>query len=312
MKKLSKLILSLMAVSIIFSSCTGSGTEKTTSSATTAPAADSIFSSNSESREVQYNLFDEVPEFDNEPYVVINNNIPDFEDSELTTTSYETYGDLDSLGRCTVCIACIGEDIMPTEERGSIGEVKPTGWHSAKYENVDGKYLYNRCHLIGYQLTAENANEKNLITGTRYLNVQGMLPFENEVDDYIEQTGNHVLYEVTPQFKDNELVARGVHMQAKSVEDNGEGVSFNIYCYNAQPGIEIDYATGDSKAINQSDNFDDRSDKQTYIINISSKKFHKPGCEAVNKMSEKNKKTYTGTRENLINNGYNPCGICKP
>ena len=314
MKKLSKLIISLMAVSILFSSCAGTATDTTSTSAESTSSSIGLYTGRDDidGRVIKYNLFDAVPEFDGEPYVVINNNIPDFEDSELVTTSYETYADLDYLGRCSVCIACIGEDLMPTEKRGSIGEVKPTGWHSDKYENVDGKYLYNRCHLIGYQLTAENANEKNLITGTRYLNVQGMLPFENEVDDYIEQTGNHVLYEVTPQFKDNELVARGVHMQAKSVEDNGKGVSFNIYCYNAQPGIEIDYATGDSKAINQSDNFDDQSDKHTYIININSKKFHKPDCEAVDKMSEKNKKTYTGTRENLINNGYNPCGVCKP
>ena len=255
---------------------------------------------------------DNIPQFSNAAYVEINNNIPDFEESELKAKSYETYGRLDSLGRCTQCKACIGTDLMPTEERGAIGSVKPTGWHSDKYNNVDGKYLYNRCHLIGYQLTAENANERNLITGTRYLNVDGMLPFENEVADYIKETGNHVLYEVTPVFKDNELVARGVHMQAKSIEDFGFGVSFNVYCYNAQPGIEIDYLTGDSKPSKEEYTFDDGSKRVTYIINENSKKFHKPSCEAVDKMSEKNKKKYTGTRENLIKNGYEPCGLCNP
>ena len=201
---------------------------------------------------------------------------------------------------------------MPTEKRGAIGEVKPTGWHSDKYNNVDGNYLYNRCHLIGYQLTAENANERNLITGTRYLNVQGMLPFEDEVADYIKETGNHVLYEVTPVFVDTELVARGVHMQARSIEDFGYGVSFNVYCYNAQPGIEIDYLTGDNKAVDESNTWDDENDKKTYILNTNSKKFHLPECPSAEKMSEKNKKQYRGTRKSLIDNGYEPCGYCNP
>ena len=255
---------------------------------------------------------DSIPEFSNTPYVEINGNVPDFEDSQLKAKSYETYGKLDSLGRCTKCISCIGTDLMPTAKRGAIGEVKPTGWHSDKYSNVDGHYLYNRCHLIGYQLTAENANERNLITGTRYLNVDGMLPFENEVADYIKDTGNHVLYDVTPVLKDAELVARGVHMQARSIEDGGSGVSFNIYCYNAQPGIEIDYATGDNKATKEIYNFDDGNQKQSYILNIKSKKFHKPSCESVDNISDKNKKKYYGTRNSLIDNGYDPCGNCMP
>ncbi len=321
MKTSIKLLSLLITVMLLFCSCksseenisTTSTTVAQTSAVSTAEASNTSTKTSTDAvREVKYNLFNEVPEFDNLPYVAINNNVPDFADSELKTVSYEKYGSLDSLGRCTVCIACIGEDIMPTEKRGAIGEVKPTGWHSDKYDNVDGRYLYNRCHLIGYQLTAENANERNLITGTRYLNVQGMLPFEDMVDDYIEETGNHVLYEVTPQFKGNELVARGVHMQAKSVEDSGKGISFNVYCYNAQPGIEINYATGDSKAVKEKDNFNDGSTKQTYIINTSSKKFHHPDCEAVDKMSPKNKKKYKGTRESLIKNGYDPCGICNP
>lgn len=254
----------------------------------------------------------EIPEFSGEPYVVINNNIPSFSKSDYTTTSYETYGELDYLGRCTSCISCVGVDIMPTEERGAIGSVKPTGWQTVKYENVDGKYLYNRCHLIGYQLTAENANKNNLITGTRYLNVDGMLPFENEVAGYVKETNNHVLYRVTPMFEGDELVAKGVQMEAYSVEDNGEGVEFNVYCYNNQPGIEIDYKTGNSKAKSSSFEFDDKSGKKTYIVNTNSKKFHEKNCKAVKEISDKNKKTYIGNRESLIKNGYEPCGYCKP
>lgn len=188
-----------------------------------------------------------VPAYSGKPYVEINQKVPYFADSELSTTSYEYYSDLDSLGRCGVCIASVGQDIMPTEKRGDIGSVKPTGWHTVKYAGVvDGNYVYNRCHLIGYQLTGENANTKNLITGTRYLNVEGMLPFENMVADYVKETGNHVMYRVTPVFDGNNLLASGVLMEAKSVEDNGAGILFNVFCYNVQPGVTIDYATGDS------------------------------------------------------------------
>ena len=191
-----------------------------------------------------------IPEFTNEPYVEINNNQPFFTNEEFTTSSYEYYSDLDALGRCGVCYACIGTDIMPTEERGPIGMVKPSGWQIAKYDFVDGKYLYNRCHLIGFQLAGENANEKNLITGTRYLNVTGMLPFENEVAGYVRKTNNHVMYRVSPIFEGNNLVANGVLMEAYSVEDSGEGVCFNVYCYNAQPSVKIDYATGNNSKEN--------------------------------------------------------------
>lgn len=187
-----------------------------------------------------------IPAYDGSPYIEIHNNVPDFSDDEITTDVFETYSDLDSLGRCGVAYANICPELMPTEERGEIGQVKPSGWHTIKYDCVDGKYLYNRCHLIGYQLAGENANEKNLITGTRYMNVDGMLPFEDMIADYVHETGNHVLYRVTPVFEGSNLVASGVQMEAYSVEDNGEGVCFNVYCYNAQPGVEIDYATGDS------------------------------------------------------------------
>ena len=190
---------------------------------------------------------DEIPAYTDDAYVEINGNVPYFTDSELSTTSYEYYSDLDALGRCGVCVANIGPDLMPTEERGQIGNIKPTGWHTVKYsEIIEGNYLYNRCHLIGFQLAGENDNEKNLITGTRYLNMDGMLPFENMVADYVTETGNHVLYRVTPIFEGDNLVADGVLIEAESVEDNGRGIQFNVFCYNVQPGIAIDYATGDS------------------------------------------------------------------
>ena len=179
--------------------------------------------------------------------MIINNNEPNFEDISKSGESFEVYSELDSLGRCGEAYASIGKDLMPTESRGSIGSVKPTGWHTVKYDNIDGKYLYNRCHLIGYQLTGENANKNNLITCTRYMNTVGMLDFENKVANYIKSTGNHVLYRVTPIFKDENLLASGVLMEAYSLEDNGEGIKFNVFVYNAQPGITIDYKTGESK-----------------------------------------------------------------
>lgn len=192
---------------------------------------------------------DSIPAYSGKPYITINDNVPEFLDSDLSTSSYEYYSDLDELGRCGVAYACVGTDLMPTEERENIGSVKPTGWHTIKYNVVDGNYLYNRCHLIGYQLSGENANIKNLITGTRYLNVDGMLPFENMVADYVKETNNHVMYRVSPIFEGNNLLVSGVQIEAKSVEDNGEGILFNVYCYNVQPNIEINYATGDSSLI---------------------------------------------------------------
>ena len=245
------------------------------------------------------------------PYTVINNNIPEFEKTDYTK-SFEKYGELDSLGRCTSCIANIGTDLMPTEERGAIGSVKPTGWQIAKYSNVDGRYLYNRCHLIGYQLSAENANPNNLITGTRYLNIEGMLPFESKVATYVKATSNHVLYRVTPIFKDDELVARGVQMEAYSIEDDGEGVEFNVYCYNVQPDIEIDYKTGNSKYVGNEAETIDNGEKQKYIVNINTKKFHKEDCPSAKKIKSENKKAYTGYKENLVKNGYSPCSQCNP
>ena len=190
-----------------------------------------------------------IPSYTDKAYVKLNNNIPDFDDSLMTTESFEKYSDFDSLGRCGVAFANIGKDLVPTKERESIGMVKPSGWRISKYDFIDGKYLFNRCHLIGYQLTGENANEKNLITGTRYLNVDGMLPFENKVADYVKSTNNHVLYRVTPHFEGNNPIASGVQIEAKSVEDNGKGIQFNVYCYNVQPRVKIDYATGENSLI---------------------------------------------------------------
>lgn len=256
--------------------------------------------------------------YDGKPYVVINDNDPDFTDADMTTTSFERYGELDGLGRCTTAFANIGKDLMPAEKRGPIGEVKPTGWQTAKYDSVDGKYLYNRCHLIGYQLTGENANEKNLITGTRYLNVDGMLPFENMVADYIKETNNHVLYRVTPVFSGDNLVASGVHMEAKSVEDNGDGILFNVYCFNAQPGIAIDYATGNSHLDNSivadasKSTTAAEANVQTYVLNTNTKKFHKESCNSAKSMDASNKKIYTGSRQEIIDMGYEACGVCKP
>ena len=196
-----------------------------------------------------FNL-EEIPEFSEEPYVVLNNNIPNFEESDKILEPFEQYSELDELGRCGMAFANICKELMPNEPRGEIGSVKPSGWHTVRYDDlVEGKYLYNRCHLIGYQLAGENANEENLITGTRYLNVKGMLPFENEVAEYVDRTNHHVLYRVTPIFKGDNLVASGVEMEAYSVEDEGEGICFHVYVYNNQPGVVIDYATGDSKMI---------------------------------------------------------------
>ena len=256
---------------------------------------------------------DTVPEYKNDAFVEINNNVPYFESSEYMTEAYEYYSDLDELGRCGFCVACVCRETMPSEKRGNISQVKPTGWQSIKYDFVDGKSLYNRCHLIGFQLTAENANEKNLITGTRYLNVEGMLPFENMVADYVKETSNHVMYRVTPVFSGNELVARGVEMEAYSVEDNGEGVCFNIYAYNIQPNVVINYADGTSreqKGGSTSEASQDSSDVKKYVINTKNKKVHLPDCGSVASIKSENKKTVTSSLSELIAQGYSPCGSC--
>ena len=255
-----------------------------------------------------------VPAYSGEPYVEIDGNVPQFSASELTADVYEYYSPLDSLGRCGVVSACVGLSCMPTEERGEIGQVKPAGWHTVKYDVVDGKYLYNRCHLIGYQLTGENANERNLITGTRYLNVDGMLPFENLVADYVQETGHHVLYRVTPDYRGDELLARGLIMEARSVED--DTISFRVYVYNVQPDVVIDYATGDSRlsaAVTTTTKKTTAAGNTTaYVLNLSTKKFHRPSCSSAMQIKPENYASTTESREKLISDGYDPCKRCKP
>lgn len=253
----------------------------------------------------------EIPEFSGEPYVCLNGNVPEFSEYELTKEYYERYSPLDSLGRCGTAQACIGPDLMPTEERGGIGQIKPSGWKTVKYDIVDGKYLFNRCHLIGFQLTGENANVCNLITGTRYLNVEGMLPFENMVADYIKETGNHVLYRVTPCFNGDELVARGVQIEAMSVEDRGQGISFHIYAYNYQPGVQIDYASGES-VLMETKIEPGPTASVSYILNTNSNKFHLQDCTLAQDIKQANRQEYTGSRQELLDRGYTPCGGCKP
>lgn len=284
---------------------------------------------------------DSVPEYEGDAYVTLNQNEPEFEQADMTTEAFEEYSELDDLGRCGEAYANICQEIMPTEERGAIGMVKPSGWHTVKYNDlIDGNYLYNRCHLIGYQLAGENANEENLITGTRYLNVEGMLPFENMVADFVEETGYHVLYRVTPVYEGDDLVAVGVQIEALSVEDEGEGICFNVYCYNVQPGITIDYSDGESSRSEHAEeevrlaeekkeerrgdqetqasvqekavSGETVSEETTYILNTNTKKFHRPDCGSVDTIKEQNKKEVAQSREELIKEGYDPCGRCNP
>lgn len=262
----------------------------------------------------EFNI-DDIPEYSGEPYIVINDNVPFFQTDEITDVSFEDYPELDSLGRCQACTACLSLDTMPAdgEERGEIGMIKPAGWHTVRYDDIiSDKYLYNRCHLIGWQLGNENANVNNLTTGTRYLNVDGMLPFENQVADYIHDTGNHVMYRVTPIFVDNELVCRGILMEAQSVED--EGCVFCVYCYDVQPGITIDYTTGDSWVTGEEpeETAVITSEEHTYVLNTNSMKIHTPDCDSVNNMNPNNRQDYTGHIEDLEAQGYTRCGNCHP
>lgn len=288
---------------------------------------------------------DEAPDYFGEPYIVLGDNMPDFAEEDKTLEAFEYYSELDSLGRCQTAYANICRELMPTEEREAIGMVKPSGWQTKKYEFVDGKYLYNRCHLIGFQLAAENANEKNLITGTRYMNVDGMLPFENQVADYVKETDGHVLYRVTPVFFGENLLASGVEMEAFSVEDGGEEICFHVYVYNVQPGVEINYATGesrpaaegpyesaDNKNLNHEEpNFKEQEDPKSsependvtaennaaeqtaeYILNTNTKKFHLPSCKSADEIKPQNRASYTGGRSEITEQGYSPCQRCNP
>ena len=317
----------LLILSVCLTSCgnqgqTDSGKDSNTQSGTKVAAEDHSAEEKGSDSE-SYVTVDDVPAYSGEPYVEVNDNQPEFTEEELTTVSYEEYSELDELGRCQSAEACIGQDLMPTETRESISSVKPTGWKNKSYDTVDGGYVYNRCHLIGFQLTGENANEENLITGTRYMNVEGMLPFEDEVAAYIKETDNHVMYRVTPVFEGDDLVASGVQMQAESVEDDGVGISFNVYVYNVQPYVVIDYITGENwegdeiaepegKWADGTEADPSDTKEQMYILNKNTKKFHKPECSGAKKIKAKNKGEYTGSRQTLIDEGYEPCGNCNP
>lgn len=252
--------------------------------------------------------YSSVPAYSGDAYVAVNNNTPFFREDEITDVSFEEFDELDVLNRCGVVWASVGQDLMPTEERGSIGSVKPTGWQTVRYDGVvDGNYLYNRCHLIGFQLTGENANEKNLITGTRYLNIDGMLPFENMVADYVKETDNHVMYRVTPVFEGDNLLASGVLLEGYSVEDEGEGICFCVFAYNVQPGVEIDYATGDSWLAE--DTAAEGAEHINYIGNKNSQVFHRSDCSGL--PAERNR-VYFDDRETAVGEDYKACSRCDP
>ena len=260
----------------------------------------------------------DVPSYSGSPCYEINNNQPFFQSDELTTNTFKEFSELDSLGRCGVAFACVGTDSLPTKERGEIGMIKPSGWHTVRYDDIiEDKYLYNRCHLIAFELSGENSNPQNLITGTRFMNIKGMLPFENRVRSFIENTNQHVMYRVTPVFESDNLVATGVLMEGYSVEDNGIGVCFNVFCYNVQPQIKINYADGTSEVVSapelgEENNYSNEETNTTYVLNTNTKKFHYPDCDSVNQMKEKNKEIFVGSRNEVISMGYSPCGKCKP
>lgn len=304
MKKYKILLLTVcLLLSGIFQGCSGDiGAEGTREAKKAEKQTDAI-------------TLDNLPAYAGVPYVEIDGNKPAFSEEEYTTELFEQYSELDGLGRCGVAYANICKEIMPKEERGAIGQIKPSGWHTVKYDCVDGKYLYNRCHLIGYQLAGENANEKNLITGTRYLNVAGMLPFEDKVADFVQATGYHVLYRVTPRYQGSNLVADGVEMEAFSVEDQGAGISFHVFVYNVQPQITIDYADGSSR-LSGENVFEVSKETETpecvYILNKNTMKFHKPDCSSVQDMSKRNIVKYNGDRADVIGMGYEACKRCNP
>lgn len=296
----SRILILLLAGALLCSGCAG-----------TAGTQDAELSP-SRSLSVSCTPAEENPSavWDGQPYTAVNGNVPGFSEKDLTAASFESYSELDSLGRCGTAFACLGQDLMPRGERGDISGIHPTGWHSVQYDFIDGKNLYNRCHLIGWQLSGEDANRKNLITGTRYMNVEGMLPFENMVADYIKETGCHVLYRVTPVFQGSNLVADGVLMEAMSVEDQGDSISFCVFVPNVQPGVSIDYSDGSSRPADSQSS--PENEEAVYIINTNTRRFHLPSCSSVREMKESNRENFTGSREELIEEGYIPCGKCRP
>ncbi len=277
---------------------------------------------------------DDIPEPSEDPdpadptngiYAKLNGNKPYFDAEDITDTCFELYSELDELGRCGVAYACVGIEIMPTEVRDfSLTSISPSGWNynnktnNNKYETsvVPGGYIYNRCHLIGYQLTGETTNNKNLITGTKQLNINGMLPFENMVADFIKDTGYHVMYRVTPIYEDYNLLASGVIIEAYSVEDEGDGICFCVYVYNVQPGIEINYFTGENKLEGEVETDEPDETVKSFVINISNGKIHLDSCYTIKQMFEANREDFEGTvtelHEKYPEADYSPCGICKP
>lgn len=295
---------------------------------------------------VEINL-EKIIEYSDESYLILNDNYPFFDTENVPFISQEYYGDLDELGRSTYAYAILGSDLIPEEENPGVGQLRPTGWHTIRYDElINDRYLYNRCHLIAYQLTGESSNINNLITGTRYLNIEGMSQFENMIAEYIHETENHVVYRVTPVYDGDNLVASGVLMEAYSVEDQGQGICFNVYCYNVQPGIDIDYKTGESEIAegymallpgvlpiigNTTDedivsNMEEPSFEPapsvtaepgsvyqiTYVLNKNTHKFHYQSCSSVQQIKDKNKAYHTGTRDEIIAMNYKPCGRCNP
>ena len=269
----------------------------------------------------------QIPPFSGSLTAIVNGGEPFFAASDFERGQFEEYSDLDSLGRCGAAFALIGKETMPSGERGSIGMIKPSGWQIDKYDFVDGGYLFNRCHLIAFSLAGENDNERNLITGTRTMNVKGMLPYEERTASYVDTTGNHVLYRVTPVFEGDNLVATGVLMEAQSVEDGGSGIRFCVWCYNVEPGVSIDYATGDNhvdaSSANASEAWEPSEESSSsierdehgimlYVLNTNTKRFHFPECPSVLDIKDSNKKEYEGSRSEIIDMGYKPCGTCRP
>ncbi len=316
MKKFSGIIaLFLLCISV------GCSSDTSTSSDKTIPNESTTF------------CFDEIPEYSGNPVFEVNSNNPFFTQNELTTSSYEQYNDLDNLGRVTGAMACLSKETMPAdgEKRGEIGQIKPSGWVTQKYDCINGMYIYNRCHLIAWCLGAENSNEKNLCTGTRYMNVDGMLPYEEMTATYLKNNPqNHVLYRVTPIYANStDLVCSGVLMEAISCEDEGAGIKFCVYCYNVQPGITINYQTGENsyngifldktassviytEETTDNSSVNSNSTEKNYILNENTKKFHKPNCPNVKKISSKNKQEYTGSSSTLIEQGYESAKCCNP
>lgn len=304
-RHLTKWILPVLLCISLLSGCQPLASNQTTDTETT--------SQTTQASDIQEDILSDIPAYTDTPIHICNNNDPTFTQQEITDDAYESYSDLDDLGRVGTATACLGPETLPTEDREDISSITPTGWINHSYNTVDGGYLYNRCHMIGFQLSGENANEENLFTGTRYMNVDGMLPYENQTKEYIDETDNHVMYRVTPDFENDNLVCDGVLMEAYSVEDNGSGLSFCIYVYNVQPGITIDYTTGENYTSNTTQTSDTTDTKNTtYMLNTNSKIIHIPSCNSVAKMADHNKKEYTGSYEALIKEGYHPCQNCNP